>query len=695
MNSHGDGRDRRTDDIISTTKLAGPGPRCRRQLNIVSRLLAAIVLAVVVVSSWGNPSRLAHASDAEGLTPRFAQAIELPEVVDVAFTAGDDGYWVVDSVGRVIVVGEALYWGGSPALDLDERVVALEPTASGNGYWLFTSKGRVVVYGAAEHHGERHGQPINGEIIDATVSPSGLGYWLLGDEGGVFAYGDARFHGSIQAIVNNVVGAGTLAVDWLDSPIVAMAGTSTGNGYWLVGADGGIFTFGDAAFLGSIPGVLPPGASLDAPIIDIVSAAAGHLLIGADGGTFSFGAVGFHGSVPAEGGTNGVVVAADLASDRSGYAVVEAGGVVHPFGSTADSLGHVASVDVSVPPASADTLDCSDFDDLSAAQQWFDWRVAFEGDPARLDPDGDRLACQNDLIEVEPGLKIALFGDSGIAANATALLELIRDEGADLVIHLGDFDYDDDPVAFEAWIDATLGPDFPYFATVGNHDLVAWSGYQANLIARLQRIDGAGCAGEYGVKMTCSYRGLSFVLSGVGTLDTGHEGFLSTTLAADGHRWRLCTWHKNQESTQLGAKTDEVGWEAFETCRSHGAIVVNGHEHSYSRTRTLTDVSELLIDPDFPEVDSVRVGPGQTFVAVSGLGGRTLREQLRCLPALPPYGCDGVWAAISSATNGAKEGALFFELGADGDPRKGKGTFIDVDGTAIDTFTIWSQNEAG
>ena len=37
----------------------------------------------------------------------------------------------------------------------------------------------------------------------------------------------------------------------LNQPIVGMASTPTGNGYWLVAADGGIFTFGDAAFHGS------------------------------------------------------------------------------------------------------------------------------------------------------------------------------------------------------------------------------------------------------------------------------------------------------------------------------------------------------------------------------------------------------------------------------------------------------------
>jgi hypothetical protein len=36
--------------------------------------------------------------------------------------------------------------------------------------------------------------------------------------------------------------------------VVAMAATADGGGYWLVGADGGVFAFGDARFHGSLAG---------------------------------------------------------------------------------------------------------------------------------------------------------------------------------------------------------------------------------------------------------------------------------------------------------------------------------------------------------------------------------------------------------------------------------------------------------
>lgn len=60
---------------------------------------------------------------------------------------------------------------------------------------------------------------------------------------------------------------GTLGVDMADdpdranvnAPIVGIAATPTGEGYWLVSADGGVFTFGDAKFYGNVEYVKPDG----------------------------------------------------------------------------------------------------------------------------------------------------------------------------------------------------------------------------------------------------------------------------------------------------------------------------------------------------------------------------------------------------------------------------------------------------
>src|SRR5262245_11555894 len=60
---------------------------------------------------------------------------------------------------------------------------------------------------------------------------------------------------------NMVIAAGTAAFlgDARDldlvQPAVGIASSATGNGYWLVAGDGGIFSYGDAPFFGSMGGV--------------------------------------------------------------------------------------------------------------------------------------------------------------------------------------------------------------------------------------------------------------------------------------------------------------------------------------------------------------------------------------------------------------------------------------------------------
>ena len=82
-----------------------------------------------------------------------------------------------------------------------------------------------------------------------AATPDGHGYWLVASDGGIFSYGDAAFFGST---------GGT----HLNQPIVGMAPSPTGKGYWLVASDGGIFTYGDATFGGSTGGL-----ALNKPIV--------------------------------------------------------------------------------------------------------------------------------------------------------------------------------------------------------------------------------------------------------------------------------------------------------------------------------------------------------------------------------------------------------------------------------------------
>ena len=53
----------------------------------------------------------------------------------------------------------------------------------------------------------------------------------------------------------------------LNKPIVGIAPTPTGVGYWLVATDGGIFAFGDAPFFGSTGSI-----TLNRPIVGMAPA---------------------------------------------------------------------------------------------------------------------------------------------------------------------------------------------------------------------------------------------------------------------------------------------------------------------------------------------------------------------------------------------------------------------------------------
>ena len=76
-------------------------------------------------------------------------------------------------------------------------------------------------------------------IVGMAATPSGKGYWLVASDGGIFTFGDAHFYGSTGSHARST----NRSSAWPPTP--------NGRGYWLVASDGGIFSFGDARFYGS------------------------------------------------------------------------------------------------------------------------------------------------------------------------------------------------------------------------------------------------------------------------------------------------------------------------------------------------------------------------------------------------------------------------------------------------------------
>jgi hypothetical protein len=86
---------------------------------------------------------------------------------------------------------------------------------------------------------------LDGErIIDIAATATGGGYWLLGADGDVYAFGDAAVLGSpLEDSLD------------LNAPVAAIAADPLGGGYWIAAEDGGVFTYGfGLPFHGSVPG---------------------------------------------------------------------------------------------------------------------------------------------------------------------------------------------------------------------------------------------------------------------------------------------------------------------------------------------------------------------------------------------------------------------------------------------------------
>jgi len=184
----------------------------------------------------------------------------------------------------------------------------------------------VLAFGDAPAQGAP--LPSGARAVAMAVTPDGGGYWVVGPDGGVFTFGDARFFGSA-------------ATAPLNRPVVGMAATPDGGGYWLVASDGGIFSFGDAAFHGSTGAI-----RLNEPIVGMAATPSGngYWLVASDGGIFSFGDAAFHGS--AVGGLAGRAAAAIARTPSGlGYAMLAVPASVRVgFGGDVNGVGRVGAL---------------------------------------------------------------------------------------------------------------------------------------------------------------------------------------------------------------------------------------------------------------------------------------------------------------------------------------------------------------
>ena len=225
-------------------------------------------------------------------------------IVAIAATPTGHGYWLVASDGGIFAFGSAHFYGSMGGQPLDQPVVGMTGTPEG-GYYEVASDGGLFAFGpGATFYGSMGGKALNQPVVGMAETLQG-GYYEVARDGGIFGFGpDTPFLGSMGGRP-------------LNRPVVGMAVDPAGGGYYEVASDGGVFSFG-APFHGSTgcldltepvvgievsPNTTAAGAATACGYTASQSPG-GYQFVAADGGVFSFGNAVFAGSLGGEGVTD-------------------------------------------------------------------------------------------------------------------------------------------------------------------------------------------------------------------------------------------------------------------------------------------------------------------------------------------------------------------------------------------------------
>ncbi len=165
-----------------------------------------------------------------------------------------------------------------------------------------------------------------GPVVSMAATGDGNGYWMVTSSGAVSAHGSAQDYGSASSLD-------------LAAPIVQIVSTPDGEGYWLVAADGGVFAYGDAAYEGSAAGL-----EINAPIVGMAASVdgKGYWLVAADGGVFALGDAAFLGSLAGAPASSGSAPLTGLLGLPTGSAAGTPGAAPTPTPATSQVVGIAA-----------------------------------------------------------------------------------------------------------------------------------------------------------------------------------------------------------------------------------------------------------------------------------------------------------------------------------------------------------------
>ncbi|HVM08659.1 MAG TPA: hypothetical protein VM345_09360 [Acidimicrobiales bacterium] len=186
--------------------------------------------------------------------------------------------------------------------------------------------------GAAFAYGEKPFDVTPTTVAQNPNTPTGAnGYRMVAADGGIFTFGARNFHGSTGAMKLNkpIVGGATDVSDY--------------DGYWIVASDGGVFTF-NAPFFGSLGGTPLPSPAVE---IEPTPTGDGYWIVLANGRVHAFGGAKHYGDMSTR-ALNKPVIGMSVAPDGMGYWLVAEDGGIFNFGS-AKFFGSTGAMRLNAP----------------------------------------------------------------------------------------------------------------------------------------------------------------------------------------------------------------------------------------------------------------------------------------------------------------------------------------------------------
>ncbi|MBC7763116.1 MAG: hypothetical protein H7201_15250 [Candidatus Saccharibacteria bacterium] len=284
-------------------------------------MLVAVTAIVVVASALSLPTSASATAPTCTPTDQRTASDKLPRpgVIVTDSTYGTSFYdaYTIDNDGSLANIYVNTPEFTTPLVSAWQNSTNCSGSEISRNSWAVGPTGRIYSDSGfsgppAGNYGDASNLPLNKPIVGMSATSTGDGYWLVASDGGIFTYGDATFYGSTGALR-------------LNKPIVGMTVTPSGHGYWMVASDGGIFSFGDAPFYGSTGAI-----TLNKPISGMTATASGngYWMVASDGGIFTFGDAPFRGSA---GNIRLAAPIAGMVPHGSGYTLIGQDGQLYPF----------------------------------------------------------------------------------------------------------------------------------------------------------------------------------------------------------------------------------------------------------------------------------------------------------------------------------------------------------------------------